>query len=233
MVGEEKTVKLKLIGKTLIKSAIGGAVAVLIVGLAAELILLEFSGIEMHKSYGIDFNKASETSYDYGENSGDFDDMYAQGQIEVNENGWLIGPQFDNRRISVNVGGVKQITVITSRGEPVVVVGNTVYKINLDGTAEEIGTTYTVGGDHDTKYYLRNGEYIFVGRASRAINAKPVAFRVDYYNDGYEEKSFIFENVECSSFKLFIEDYALQKTGCFVDKAPDEIAPTSVQGSKR
>lgn len=151
----------------------------------------------------------------------------SQQSETVNENGWLVGPQFDNRRVSVDIGGVEQINIAATSGEPVVEEDGVLYKVNSDGSKEQVGTTYIIGGGYDKKYYLHNGEYNFAKPAS--AETEIVSFRIKYYNDGYLEKSVTFENVECYTAELSVKDYYVQETECFVDDAPEAIAPTSVQ----
>jgi hypothetical protein len=150
-------------------------------------------------------------------------------QIEVNENGWLIGPQFDNRRVSVDVGGTEQIVIATAGGEPVVEEGDILCKIYSDGSKEQVGVSCIMGGGYNKKYYLNNGEYNFFKPISVSGGTEAVSFRIEYYNDGYLEKSVTFENVECYTTDLSVKDYSVQEAECFTDGASEPVAPTSVQ----
>jgi hypothetical protein len=150
-------------------------------------------------------------------------------QIEVNENGWLVGPQFDNRRVSVDIGGTELITIATAGGEPVVEEGDILCKIYSDGSREQVGVSCIMGGGYNKKYYLHNGEYNFFKPVSVSGGTEAVSFRIEYYNDGYLEKSITFENVECYTADLSVKDYYMQEAECFTDGAYEPIAPTSVQ----
>jgi hypothetical protein len=101
--------------------------------------------------------------------------------------------------------------------------------IKNQSTINQVGTTYIIGGGYDKKYYLHNGEYNFFKPVSVSGETEAVSFRIRYYNDGYLEKSVTFENVECYTADLSVKDYSVQEAECFVDDAPEAIAPTSVQ----
>jgi hypothetical protein len=160
--------------------------------------------------------------------AGAYATMQSQQTETVNENGWPVGSQYDNRRISVYVGGAEQISVTAAGGETVIEEGEALYKVHADGSEEQIGISCILGGSYDKKYYLHNGEYNFYKSASSA-GAETVSFRIEYYNDGYLEKTITFENLICSMLALSVKDYTVQEAECFVDGASEAILPTSVQ----
>jgi hypothetical protein len=145
----------------------------------------------------------------------------SQQERVINEKGWLVGPEYDHlsKAISVLVGG-GQFDVVTSRGEPVVMRGESVYKIKADGFRELVGTTNIAGTDYERQYFLVNDDYTFVKTGAAApdgensAETKPISFKIEYIDSGYLKKVIKYERLDIQAAELLVRSHALMETVC-------------------
>lgn len=144
----------------------------------------------------------------------------------VNDRGWIVGDEFDNRRIIVNInhGGCGELFL--SNGEVIQNIGESLFYTDQNGTETKVGSLLKTGTGY--QYVLYDNSYIF----SCPDISKSSDIVVRYLNDGYYEKIEEYSDLTDAPISISISGYQnkLTQVSSLIDGQSDDIAtfiPTS------
>lgn len=119
----------------------------------------------------------------------------------VNDRGWIVGDEFDNRRIIVNInhGGCGELYL--SSGEAIQNIGESLFYTNQNGTEIRVGSLLKTGTGY--QYVLYDNSYSF--SCPDISESSDIVIR--YLNDGYYEKIEEYNELPDTPISISISGY--------------------------
>lgn len=121
--------------------------------------------------------------------------------FDVNEKGWIVGDEIDNRRIIINVNHSGPTQLALDTGEIVRADGERLFYVSRDGEKVTVGSIWETGVGY--QYVLRNNAYIV--SCDETDSESQVVIR--YLDDGYYEKIVEYNNLSRERIDINLADY--------------------------
>lgn len=145
----------------------------------------------------------------------------------INERGWIVGNEYDNRRIiiSANHAGLGELTL--SDGTPIQAGGEVLYYTDQTGNSVEVGSLYKTGIGY--QYVLKSNSYIF--NCSDISSDSNIIIR--YLDDGYYEKISEYTDIPMGTISINISDCEEMSTHAYnTEIATLDTEPTIIPAYK-
>lgn len=129
-------------------------------------------------------------------------------ECTTNNRGWLVGAEYDNQRIIINVRHTSPGILSLSSGIPIYVDGEKLFYDDPQGNQISIGYILKTGTGY--QYVLRDNSYLL--NCFEIPSTASLVIR--YLNDGYYEKISQYSNLP-GSFSVAISNYASMSVQAF------------------
>lgn len=143
-------------------------------------------------------------------------------QQTINDRGWLVGRDYDNRRIIINVNhsGTGQLFLLD--GSIIQLNGETLFYTDSDGNPVKVGLLYETGVGY--QYVLKNNSYLM--NCTEISPDSNIIIR--YLNNGYFDKISEYSTIPTNSISIVISNYDDMDTNAYDTSLSPVTATTPI-----